>query len=348
MIKKEQKQKVNIKQISEITNFSPATISNALNRKKGVNKETAAKVFSVAKELGYISEDTITKIKFVIFKKNGLIIDDTPFFSLMIDGIEKECRTLGFEMVLTYLNQEDKGYEEQVKWLIHDKNSAVILLGTELMEDDLLIYKSASCPFLTLDYWCWDMSFNGVLINNDDSARMAVQYLIKKGHKEIGYLKGSFRIKGFRFRSLGYKTAMTKAKLPIKEEYCIPLGTTINGAYQDMMIYLKRNVKLPSAFFADNDIIALGAMKALQEFGYRIPEDISIIGFDDLPFSEISSPALTTLRVPKQEMGKLAVRRIMEMIRGDIQVKTKIQVCTTFIERESVRELTKLNLDEHQ
>ena len=86
-------------------------------------------------------------------------------------------------------------------------------------------------------------------------------------------------------------------------------------------------------------MIALGAMKALQEMGYRVPEDVSLVGFDDLPFSEISSPALTTLRVPKQEMGKLAVRRVIDMIKkDDDQVNTKIQVCTKFIERNSVCE----------
>ena len=77
-----------------------------------------------------------------------------------------------------------------------------------------------------------------------------------------------------------------------------------------MMIYLERKEKLPTAFFADNDMIALGAMKALQEMGYKIPEDVSVVGFDDLPFSEISNPALTTLRVPKQEMGRLAAKKI--------------------------------------
>ena len=82
--------KVSIKDISERTGFSPATVSNALNHKKGVNADTAAEIFRVAKEMGYISESRIGKIKFVIFKRNGLIIDDTPFFSLLIDGIEKE------------------------------------------------------------------------------------------------------------------------------------------------------------------------------------------------------------------------------------------------------------------
>lgn len=331
--------KVSIKDISKRTGFSPATISNALNHKKGVSEETSAEVFRVAKEMGYISESKIMKVKLVIFKRNGMIIDDTPFFSLMIDGIEKECRAAGMEMVLYYLNKDDITYEEQVQWIIHDASSAVILLGTELMEEDVELYKSATCPFLMLDYWAWDMSFNGVLINNADSARVAVEYLIRKGHKEIGYLRGSYRIKAFRSREVGYGRAMQKSMLPVKKEYTVTLSTTMNGAYRDMLNYLQDAPKLPTAYFADNDMIALGAMEALQEMGIRVPEDVSIVGFDDLPFSEISNPSLTTLRVPKQEMGRLAVKKLVEVINEDVKVKTKTQVCTTFIERHSVKEI---------
>lgn len=333
--------KVSIKDISKRTGFSPATISNALNHKKGVSEETSAEVFRVAKEMGYISESKIMRVKLVIFKNTGMIIDDTPFFSLMIDGIEKECRAAGMEMVLCYLNKRDEDYKEQVDWIIHDSSSAVILLGTELMEEDVEIYKSASCPFLMLDYWAWDMSFHGVLINNADSARLAAEYLIQKGHREIGYLKGDYRIKAFRSREVGYGTAMRKHGLPVKKEYTVELSTTMNGAYRDMLEYLRDKPKLPTAYFADNDMIALGAMKALQEMNYRIPQDISIIGFDDLPFSEISNPPLTTLRVPKQEMGRIAVKRLVEVLNEEAKVKTKTQVCTVFIERNSVRDMNK-------
>ena len=124
-------------------------------------------------------------------------------------------------------------------------------------------------------------------------------------------------------------------------EYVVELSTTMNGAYKDMKLYLEKKPQMPTAFFADNDMIALGAMKALQEMGYEIPKDISIIGFDDLPFSEISNPPLTTLRVPKQEMGRLAVKKLLEAMEENVKIKTKTQVCTMFVERESVRDLLK-------
>lgn len=334
--------KAGVKQISEITGFSPATVSNALNQKKGVSRKASDEVFRVAKELGYFNTNTINKIRLVIYKQNGLIIDDTPFFSLLIDGIEQECRASGYEMLITNLDARNTGYREQAIQIINEPGAAIVLLGTELSPDELKLFNGAQCPILLLDYWSIDMTYNAVLINNDDSVRKAVNYLFSKGHRNIGHLGGKFKILGFKQRETGYYSAMREIGLEINPVYTIELGTTMNGAYLDMLDYLNKKPapRLPTAFFADNDMIALGAMKALLEKGYKIPEDISIIGFDDLPFCEISSPRLTSLRVPKQEMGRLAVRKIIDMIKGNDNVHVKIQVCTEFIERDSVRDIS--------
>lgn len=333
--------KTNIKQISEITGYSPATISNALNRKRGVNKDTSEEIFKVAKELGYVSEDKITKIKFVMYKRSGQIIDDTMFFPIMLDGFEQECRASGYEMVVCYLDRRSSDFEQQLKWILNDSSAAVVLLGTELQEDDIELFRGAKCPFMLLDYWTEDMSFNGVLINNSDSARMATDYLIARGHRKIGYMRGDLRIKAFRSRFAGYQVSLRKQGIPGEEKYMITLRTTMDGAHEDMLRYLDRKTELATAYFADNDMIALGAMKALQERGYRIPEDVSIIGFDDLPFSAISSPGLTSIKVPKQEMGRIAVKKMVEIIKGETQAITKIQVCTEFVERGSVADIRK-------
>lgn len=315
--------KVNIRTISEYTGFSPATVSNALNHKKGVNKDTASEILRAAKELGYIGEMGITKIKLVIYKDKGLIVDDNPFFSLVVDGFEKECREAGYEMALCYL----------------DRASAIVLLGTELTDEEAAVFRGMKVPFLVLDYWNHDMSFDGVFINNADAARMAGEYLIQKGHTRIGYLRGSYRIKAFGSRASGFQIALNKHNLRLENRYTVTIGVTMEAAHQDMLRYLEGKPELPTAFFADNDNLALGAMKALQESGYRVPQDVSIIGFDDLPFCEIAVPRLTSLRVPKQEMGRLAVRRIVEMMQERSTAKTKIQICTEFIERDSVLEL---------
>jgi len=333
--------KVSIKKISEATGFSSATVSNALNNKRGVNEATASKIFRTAKELGYFPEDRIEKIKFVIYKRNGRIIDDTPFFNLLIDGAEKECRKFGYEMLIKHLERTADDYEQQVKELIRDADGAVILLGTELIDDDIEIYRCVNCPFLLLDYFDTSMQFDGVLINNEDSARVATEYLLTKGHRRIGYLRGEFRIQAFRSRAIGYGRALKNAGIRADHSDTFTLATTMEGAYRDMSKSLRLKPDLPTAFFADNDMIALGAMKALKEYGHRIPEDISIVGFDDLPFSEIVTPRLTTIRVSKPEMGAVAVRKMHEIINRIGVARTKIGVCTDFIERDSVRDIRK-------
>jgi LacI family transcriptional regulator len=333
--------KPNIRMISKLTGYSPATVSNALNRKKGVNKETSEEIFRVASEIGYSNETKISRIRFVIYKRNGSIVDNSPFFSNLLEGVEAECREFGYELIISNLDRRSDFYEQRLEEILNDKTTAVIMLGTEATDEDFESYLGAQCPMVILDSWSTSMNFNGVLINNSDSAKNAVEYLIKKGHKEIGYLKGKFRIKAFNARAMGYSRALNKNGIAINEQYIVPLGTTMDGAYKDMLQFLNQRPKLPTAFFADNDIIALGAMKAIIEKGYRIPEDISLIGFDDLDACEISTPRLTTIRVFKQEMGQLAVRRLKDVIRDGNSVKSKIQICTEFVERDSVKDLVK-------
>ena len=113
----------------------------------------------------------------------------------------------------------------------------------------------------------------------------------------------------------------------------------MDGAYRDMKEHLKKGKKMPTAFFADNDMIALGCIKAFRESGYKVPDDISVIGFDDLPFCEISSPRLTTIKVFKYEMGQLAVKRLIELMKSGSKINTKTQVCTEFVERDSVADI---------
>ena len=327
--------KINIRRISELTGFSPATVSNALNHKKGVNAETAEKILQTARELGYYEESRISRIRFVMYKKLGNIVEGTPFFPLMIAGAEQECRSCGMEVIMCSLDRRQPDYEELLQSICEDPSAAVILLGTELEDEDVELIRRFTQPLVVIDYWKEDMSFNSILINNADSARMGTEHLIAQGHTRIGYLKGSFRIKPFRSRYAGYRTALDKAGLPAEQKYVVELSPNMDEACEDMKHYLSGHPELPTAFFADNDMIALGAMKAMWEYGIRVPEDVSVVGFDDLTFSAISNPPLTTIRVPKQEIGRVAVRRLRDMMKDPESACLKIQVCTDFVERSS-------------
>lgn len=336
--------KVNIKQISDVTGFSAATISNALNGKRGVNKDTAEQIFTVAKRLGYVTEKKINKIKLVVCKKTGDVVTDTPFFLDLLAGMERTGREFGYDTVVTNLSLSDA---EEIEQLKREVTTGVILLATELSEEDMKQFDDCEAPLVVIDSWYDNMKYDSVLISNTDSVCQAVEYLFDKGHERVGYLKGTDRITNFYYRQLGFERAHQKRKKPLHSEYDVEIRPMADIAYQDMKQYLERMKKksedlhtvLPTAYFADNDIIAIGALKALQEAGIRVPEDVSLIGFDDMPFCEMSSPKLTTIRVFKQEMGMIAVKRLLEHLAEAKVINTKIQVCTQFIERESVRKL---------
>lgn len=331
--------KVNIRKISEITGFSMSTVSNALNRKRGVNKQTAEKILKTAEELGYRVEEELTKIRFVIFRKNGMIIDESSFHPAVIEGVEHQAKLMGYETIFCYVDVNDPDYEEQLVDILEDKQSAVVLLGTEMMEADYEPYACSKNRIILLDGRSDRYAIDSVLINDTEAAEEAVGYLAEKGHERIGYLRGEFRIQAFRSRELGYYQKMHRLGLPVKPEYIAVVGTRIETAYQKMKEYLARAEELPTAFFADNDVIAIGCMRAMKECGYDVPGDISVIGFDDVAYGMVSDPPLSTMHVYKQELGARAVCELLSMTEKDNRAKVKIQVCAEFVERGSVKEI---------
>lgn len=327
--------KLNIRKISEITGFSPATVSNALNNKKGVNKDTAKRIFEVAKEYGYFSANRIERIRFVIFKVDGIVVSDTPFFSVLIESVENACREAGFETVICNINRNRDDFETRLNEILHDSTAGILLLATELENRDVELFEQALGPVVVLDAWFDNMKFDTVSTNNEDSVKHAAQYLIELGHRKIGYLAGNIRIRNFIYRGNGLKRALCENNLQYHQKYEFLLTPTMEGAYTDMRRLLEAGPEMPTAFVADNDMIALGAMRALKQAGYHIPRDISVIGFDDLPFCEISSPPLSTVKYYQQEMGRLAVECLVRKIQGEFPVSTRTQISTKLVIRDS-------------
>lgn len=334
------KGKPNVRKISQITGFSPATVSNALNMKRGVSKETAERIFQAAEELGYSTAGKgIRNIKFVLFRRDGSIIDDNPFHNYLMEGVQEEASKNGMDTIFVRLDRGDPNYREEVYRLVSDPNSCILLLGTEMEQGDYELFRNCRCPITVLDGWCRQGWFDAVAINNTDSAAQVVNYLRQRGHRKIGYIKGRFRIDAFRCREIGFRQAMLENGLTADRDWIIPVGTQTETAYRDMLTWLedRSRDRLPTAFFADNDLIAFGAMKALWENGIRVPEDVSLVGFDDLPYCAVSIPPLTTVRVHKHEMGRMAVRQLLTMAEQKNEVRYKMECCTSQVERESVR-----------
>lgn len=330
-----------ITDLAKIAGVSPATISNALNNKKGISPEQREKILEIAEKHGYkkkINKDEKKVIRFIIFKNNGLVLGDTPFFASLIEGIERESSLNGFEIVISHVSEKDI---PKLKELLEpDEIKGSILLATEILPENLSILQEFKKPLVIIDSYFKSLNYDFVLIDNAGGVRKAFNHLRDNGHNKIGYLKSSVFIYNFYYRYKEYKDSMEENNLVLNPNHTYPILSTLDGAYNDMKKLLKDKIQdLPTAFIADNDIIAIGAIQALEEYGIKVPEDISIIGFDDMPLSRVSSPKLTTIKVYKKYFGKVAVKRLIDKIDENDTLNTKMEVETQLIERNSVKNL---------
>lgn len=329
--------------IAKLAGVSPGTVSNALNNRKGVSNEKKEKIIKIAEEMGYYrssSKDETKVIRFIVFKKHGYVVSDTPFFSALIEGIERECRAEGYEMLVSHIIHKEDNNEEIQEIIKQEQVAGLLLLATEMDEEDLKPFKNLSIPIILLDNYFKGVDFDYILMNNTKGAYQVVKHLIENGHVEIGCLGSSKAINNFNYRYEGFKEAMVEADLGVNNGYELLLEPTLEGAYRDMKEILEnKSLKLPTAYFALNDIIALGAIRAMKEIGIGIPEQISVVGFDDMPFCEISSPRLTTVRVHKQYIGKTAIKRLIQKIAEKDEIKLKIEINTEVVVRDSVKKI---------
>ncbi len=331
-----------VKDVAEMLKVSTATVSLVLNNKPGVSEETRQRVLKLVQEMGYdtniLSKPALKNsrsIRFIVYKKHGNVVSDTPFFSSLIEGIEQESRKEGYNLLISYMN-ENENKMEVLRMIQENLLEGLIILATEMTEEDVLPFTQLGVPVILLDNCFESQKLDTVVIDNLQGAYEAVIHLINAGHKRIGYLRSSIRINNFEVREKGLLRALERYGIKAEGKYAISLQPTLEGAYADMLHALKSNCSLPSAFFADNDIIAFGAIKALRELGLKIPEDVSIIGFDDMPFCEIIEPSLTTIKVYSQRMGMLAVKRLLEKIEGDAPESLRLEAGTLLVVRKSV------------
>lgn len=307
-----------IREIATIAGVSPATVSLVINNKKGVSTETRRRIQSVMEECGYIPAPTKKKIErfrlmVIKFRAHGIALEENQgFIASIIDRIESECRRFAFDLIMC--NCEAKTAENTIRELMENRPDGVILIGTELCRSDYDLFKLFTVPVVVLD--------NNILLENVDSVVMAnkeltaklVHYLYDLGHREIGYFKFTQPVNNCDERYEGYLEELERLGLKAPEP--VFLKPTVDGAFEDMKRLIKTGAYIPhGAVVADNDSVAIGAIKAIREAGYSIPDDISIVGFDDIPFSAVTMPALTTMRISRSQMGTLAVDIIRKRIK---------------------------------
>ncbi len=334
--------KLKSKDIAAMLGVSPATVSLVLNNKPGISEDTRNKVLSILEKNGYdISglkvspQDSGKSIQFIVYKKHGKVVSDTPFFSQLIESLNRATRQESFNLVITYINEQTDNIQEVLNSVAQTEPNGLLILATEMTAKDVDLFRSLKLPMLLLDSQFDSQDVDTVCINNSDGVLKAVEHLIALGHTDIGYLHSSIWISNFEKRMLRFQRCMSEHNLPYKEEQVFLLEPTIEGAYGDMQKLISTKKKIPKAFFADNDIIAFSAIRALKDAGYVLPQDISVVGFDDTPYCNLLDPKLTTIRVFKQEMAVAAVERLISRINNPSSCTQKILISTEFVKRES-------------
>ena len=368
-----------IKDIAELVGLSPSTVSMVLNNRPGFSDETRSKVSEAAKLLRYhtvsakrANPHTKANIPFVIYKKHGKVVAETPFFASLIEAIEREAKNNGFNLSIHYLNENEGFSQENLNNITALSERGILVLATEMDRADCAVIENFGVSYVLIDNTMLGVSADKVLISNCQGAYAAVEKLAACGHKRIGYIHSSVWISNFDEREMGYRLALREHGLEFRGEWVARVGSTHDTAYKDMLEYCDNAMGrmpggtsggmpgsmsggtsggmpggmsgsmpggvsggMPTAFFADNDIIAMGAVKALTERNYRIPDDVSIIGFDDMPYCTMMSPNLSTMRVDTNSIGALAVRLLLE---GNA-FRQKIEVETKYIDRQSVKHM---------
>lgn len=333
---------ITAKELAAKLGLSESAISLALNDKPGVSHSTKMRVIEAAKQYGYdfskkavVSNRKKGSICFIIYKKSGAVVSDTPFFIMVTDGVSKGCRTRGYDCVIRYL-YEDDNLEDQIYTICHSDFSGIILLATEIDENSLKKFSQIETPIVVLDAYFEKLDFNFILINNIQGAFMATEYLIRERHTQPGYLKSDYWISNFEQRADGFYKAIRACGMSSSKSQVLRLTPSQEGAYADMKHLLEAGEKPVDCYFADNDLIAFGAMMALREEGYRIPEDVAVVGFDDISTAEYVVPPLTTVMVRKLFMGETAAMRIVQLIEDSNTQSLKIEIATRLVKRKSV------------
>lgn len=333
---------ITAKELAVILGISPAAVSIALNNRPGVSEETRRRVIEAAKNYGCktgvlrTKECKLKTISFVLFKKKGAdIVDNTPFFASLTEGVSSSCRENGYSMDMRYIyDDQDIGYE--IEQLLLTDPAGIILLATEMTPEDFRYFEKISIPMIILDTYFQHIVRDYVVIDNHQGAFLATDTLIKVRQQQPGYLHSSYSIGNFEERADGYYKAIRCHNMSPSKSIVHLLPPTIEGAYLKMSSLLDEKVGIADCYFADNDMIATGAMRAFREHGYRIPQDVAFVGFDNAFPENVISPPLTTINVPKQVMGSLAVERLVTIISRFYSIPVKTQLLTTLISRSSL------------
>ncbi len=332
--------KVTIKDIAKIAGVSTATVSMVMNKKdERISDKTRQKVLKAIEEMGYVPNMIASSMVTKKTKTIGLIIPDisNPFFPDVARGVEDRANEDGYTVILC---NSDNDVE---------KENAYLSILQEKMVDGIIIspssnrtefndeFKKIRIPLVTVDRDVENIeNYGKIIVDNARGAYNAVRYMISRNHTRIAHITGPFSSITALDRFSGYKKAIERANLTFDESIIFEGSYTTDWGVESMDHIIEHNLDVDSVF-CGNDMIAAGVYKSIHNHGLIVPDDYSVIGFDDVEISEILSPDLTTVKQPKYKIGYESAKMLIHMIsRKEIDKKDYI-LSTELIIRDSVK-----------
>lgn len=330
-----------IKDISRVAGVSTATVSKVLNGDfSKVSDLTKQRVLDIAKELSYrpnrLARGLVNSRTNII----GLVVPDiaNPYFADLARGVEDFARSLGYKMILSNSDESAEKEREYLEVLLEYNVDGIIITGNNTSEDDLAEYRK-NTPMVAIDRYLGD-DVCTVSIDNFGGSYIATEYLIRNGHRQIAYIGGAVIDTHVpKNRLNGYLKAL--------RDYDIKIDLTLieGGSYQYDTGFQCANHLLDkgrsfTAITCGNDLIAFGALRALRKRGLRVPDDISLVGYDDIYLTELIDPPLTTIKQPTYELGRTAMDFLSKLMHKD-EVTEKIHNFTPqLVVRQSVKRVS--------
>jgi len=327
---------ITLKMVAEKAEVSVNTASRAINNKPDINENTKKRILQIAKELGYIRNAAAVALRTKKTGTIGVVIADNrnPFYAEVLNGMEEAAREKNYHIILANTQRDYRKEEEAINLLLAKRVDGLLITPVQDRDDDIKNLIDANIPFVVVGRDFENIEVDAVYNDEVKGGFLATEYLIKKGHKRIVLINGFLHKSPAKGRLEGYKKALKKYRISLDESLIGVGDINIEDGYERTKQMLEENLDF-TAIFAYNDMVAFGSMQAIKEKDLRIPEDIGLVGYDDIPFSSLISPALTTIRVKKQELGVESVKLLFSRINGSREKTKKIMLDVEFVDRKT-------------
>ena len=328
---------VTMKDIAEKAGVSVNTVSRVLNNKPDISKQTREKILRIAKELGYIKNITASSLRSNQTKIIGVILEDITnlFFAEVMKGMEAAARKYGYQLLLMNTGIDPKKQREAIQTLLERRVEGILITPTEDGLSDFQRLSRINVPVVLVGRHIERLQLDEIHSDEVKGGYLATKHLLSRGRKKILLINSVPENSAARMREEGYRKALREANVHLSEDYIIVSSEpNMEAGYDAVMKAIEKKLVF-DGIFCYNDMFAFGAMRALEELGKRVPQDVAVVGYDDVAFASYYRPALTTIRINKFGMGFEAFKLLLQRLSGRRKKPKRVVMDVELIVRES-------------